>query len=138
MDEQSAIAQSQNSTPNADDAQGAVSQAGSNQSNNITGDNTLPNPQGTSGPSLEDSGEPETKKAEAAADHEWQKQLKTFESKINGLLAAQENLKLVAVDQNLHSAYVEDWKLQSNRYFQLVVALRRRIRSGTVGGKQVA
>jgi hypothetical protein len=85
----------------------------------------------------EDSGEPETKKAEAVADPEWRKNLKEFHDKVNGVLAAKENMKVVAMDQKIHSAYSQNWKIQCNRYFQLTVAMRRRLNNGTVGGKRV-
>ncbi len=86
----------------------------------------------------EDSGEPETKKAEDAADLRWKDALLNFHDKLNGVLAAKENMKLVAVEQKVHPAYVLNWKIQSNRHFQLVVAMRRRLKNGKVGGKTVA
>lgn len=86
----------------------------------------------------EDSGEPATKKAEAAFDAAWINDARGFENRMNGLLAAKENLRLVAAHEKLHSAYSLSWKNQSNRYFQLVVMLRRRINQGKVGGKLVS
>lgn len=91
-----------------------------------------------SGAPAEDSGEPGTKKAEAANDEMWKKDLLEFHDRVNGVLAAKENLQLVAVDQKIHSAYSQSWKRQCNRYFQLSVALRRRLNNGKVGGKSVA
>lgn len=107
-----------------DDASGDISLSGATET-------ATPEP-------AEDSGEPATKKAEAATPGSWQVDLQAFESRMNGLLAAKENLKLVAACEKLHSAYALSWKYQSNRYFQLVSTLRRRLKDGKVGGKSVA
>lgn len=93
----------------------------------------------------EDSGDQSTKKAEAASpgaksapEEEWRKHLKRFHNDINGVFAAKENFMLVCVDKQAKDSFARNWKQEANKYFQLVVNLRRRNLGSKVGGKTVA
>lgn len=93
----------------------------------------------------QDSEEPTTMKEEASnqdstskLDDAWKKDLKRYLNDMNGVLAAKENLKLVWVDKRLNPAYAINWKIESNRYFQLMVNLRRRSFGTKMGGKSVS
>jgi hypothetical protein len=95
------------------------------------------NPDTTQAP--QDSGETSINKAEAApSSTPWKIDLQTFESKMNGLLATKENMRLVAINEKIHSAYALSWTRDSNHYFRLLSNLRRRLNDVTVGGKHVA
>ena len=140
MDEQLDNTQDASSEAVTESAQAATESvdAQSGGASTIESSQVSPQEQAASAPA-EDSGEPETKKAEAAVNNdEWKNKLSNFQNKMNGVFAAKENMKLVAVEEKVHVAYATKWKQQSNRYFQLVVALRRRIHGGKVGGKSVA
>ena len=93
----------------------------------------------------EDSGDQGTKEAEASGStaknihkEPWRQHLNRFHHDINGILATKENFKLVCVDKQAKDAFSRNWKLESNRYFQLVVNLRRRGMGTKVGGKSVS
>jgi hypothetical protein len=112
---------------------------------NDTVDAQTPDAKAESSAPAEDSGEAAIKKEEAAVARkkaeqtpEWRRELKRFHNDINGILAAKENYKLVCVDQNAKPSFARTWKQESNRYFQLMVNLRRRARGAKVGGKNVA
>lgn len=103
------------------------------------------NPQSAQNPEdpSQNSEETPTMKAEASdqgqnAPLAWKSELNRFLQSANGVLATKENLKLVSVDKKLNPAYVKSWKLESNRYFQLLVNLRRREKETKTGGKTVA
>ncbi len=93
----------------------------------------------------EDSGDQGTKKAEAASSspksaavEPWRKHLKRFHDDVNGVFATKENFKLVCVDKKAKESFSRNWKVESNKYFQLVVNLRRRGLGTKVGGKSVS
>jgi hypothetical protein len=104
-----------------------------------------PNAAPLSSAPAEDSGEAAIKKEEAVRapkkavqSPQWRQELKRFHNDINGILAAKENYKLVCVDQNAKPSFAKAWKQEANRYFQLIVNLRRRAKGAKVGGKNVA
>ena len=93
----------------------------------------------------EDSGDHGTKEAEAAgsqakspAEEPWRKHLKRFHNDVNGVFATKENCKLVCVDKKAKDSFARNGRLESNKYFQLVVNLRRRGLGSKVGGKSVS
>ncbi len=101
-------------------------------------------PSGPSAPA-EDSGEPGINKEEAVmapkkADKipKWRIELNRFHNDVNGILATKENLKLVSMDKNTKPSFARNWKQDANRYFQLIVNLRRRATGAKIGGKNVA
>jgi beta-xylosidase len=111
-----------------------------------TPENSLEKP---TGKPPEDIREPETNKEEATAgspeseikskvDPSWRTELKRFHDDINLVLASKENLRLVAIDIKVPQEFAEDWKLASNRYFKLMVNLRKRYTGVKVAQKHVA
>jgi hypothetical protein len=101
-------------------------------------------PTGPNAPA-EDSGEPGINKEEAVrppkkADKipKWLNELNRFHHDVNGILATKENLKLVSMDKNIKPSFARAWKQDVNRYFQLIVNLRRRATGAKIGGKNVA
>jgi len=104
-----------------------------------------PNATAESSAPAEDSGEAAIKKEEAVRapkkavqPPQWRQELKRFHNDINGILATKENYELVCVDQNAKPSFAKAWKQEANRYFQLIVNLRRRGKGAKVGGKNVA
>ena len=97
------------------------------------------------GRSAQDSGELDTKEAEAAVkppilakDEKWRLEVKKFYDIVNAVLTEKEAIKLEWVDKKVQHEFVTAWKVESNRAFKLAVGLRRRQQSGKFGGKIVA
>lgn len=61
---------------------------------------------------------------------DWLVQLSRYHNDSNGLLAAKENLKLVAVNEQASPAFYRKWSLEANQIMRLTSNLRRRMDSG--------
>jgi hypothetical protein len=57
----------------------------------------------------------------------WITDLKRYHNDMNGLLAAKENLKLVALDKSVKPSFRYQWSLESNSVMRITVILRRRL-----------
>jgi hypothetical protein len=97
------------------------------------------------GAPAQDSGELDTKEAEAAAKppislkHEqWKVEATRFFKVVDAVLAEKEAIKLEWVGKKVQHEFVTAWKVESNRAFKLAVMLRRRQLSGKFGGKIIA
>jgi hypothetical protein len=132
--------------PNGEESVAAndSSVTGVSESQEAPENNDILNAQGSPVPA-QDSGDGIIKKEEdgSAVKKEdprppWRRELDRFHNDINEILATKENFKLVAVDQNAKPSFARSWKQEANRYFQLIVNLRRRGKGAKVGGKNVA
>jgi hypothetical protein len=95
--------------------------------------------------SADNSGELATKKAEAAQSapisvelEPWRKDLKRFYGDVNSSLTEKEEIKLECLNRKVKNEFVLNWKVESNKCFQLCVNLRRRSTGGKFGGKVIA
>lgn len=93
----------------------------------------------------QDSGELDTKEAEAVAkpailekDEKWKVEATRFFKVVDAVLAEKEAIKLEWVDKKVQHEFVTAWRVESNRAFRLAVNLRRRQASGKFGGKIIA
>lgn len=72
------------------------------------------------------SPEPPTKAALVLPS--WVKQISRYHNDMNGLLAAKENLKIMAVDKSVRHSFYKKWVFEANQYARLTVNLRHRKR----------
>lgn len=57
----------------------------------------------------------------------WVRQLHRYHNDMNGLLAAKENFKIVAVNKSAKQAFYRKWSYEANQVLRLTSVLRRRM-----------
>jgi hypothetical protein len=67
----------------------------------------------------------------ASNEPDWIVQLRRYHHNINGLLAAKENLKIVAVNRGANPAFTKNWSREANSMMRLAVIMRDRLELAT-------
>lgn len=57
----------------------------------------------------------------------WRDHLVRYHNDMNGLLAAKENLKIVAVNKAARPSFYKKWSLEANQFMRITAILRRRL-----------
>jgi hypothetical protein len=63
----------------------------------------------------------------SSEDPRWVTDLKRYHYDMNGLLAAKENYKIVAVDKSAKPSFYRQWSAEANNVMRITAILRRRL-----------